>query len=140
MLSVWNYREDLLGSNHKSNKISTSATRKKNKNYHLLQIYSTYPPCFFLHLVHALLGQVEVGLQMTSHHGKPEYTHQYDDPQPQSVVRLFGHPNNNGKEGDRDGMEKEEGTFVFFYWSANRTSFVRYLNGSSKTHKKCAQC
>lgn len=48
--------------------------------HHLLQVHSTYPSSFLLHLIHTLLGQVEVSLQVMSHHSKPQHTHQYDRP------------------------------------------------------------
>lgn len=65
--------------------------------HHLLQVNGTYPPRLLLHLVHTFLGQVEVGLQMMSHHGESEHTHQYDGPQTQRIIRLLSHPEINRK-------------------------------------------
>lgn len=48
--------------------------------HHLLKVNGANPSCLLLHLVHTLLGQVEVGLQMVSHHGEPQDTHQDDGP------------------------------------------------------------
>lgn len=55
-------------------------TRDNCLIHHLLKVNGANPSCLLLHLVHTLLGQVEVGLQMVSHHGKPQDTHQYDGP------------------------------------------------------------
>lgn len=70
--------------------------------HHLLKVDGANPPRLLLHLVHALLSQVEVGLQVVSHHGEPQHAHQHDDPQPQGVERLLAHPAAEA-EGEMEG-------------------------------------
>lgn len=118
--------------------LSTSASRSKqlpwitgcNKDcfisyfiHHLLQVNGTYPPRLLLHLLHTLLGQVEVGLQMMSHHSEPEYTHQYDGPQPQRIKRLLGHPDINRKTG----VSKRDNERDDSFFSGLKTQHVAYF-------------
>lgn len=77
--------------------------------HHLLKVDGANPPRLLLHLVHALLSQVEVGLQVVSHHGEPQRAHQHDDPQPQGVERLLAHPAAEMEGGGMGGKRREGG-------------------------------
>ena len=57
-----------------------------------------------LHLLHPLLGQVEVGLQVVASQQQANHTQSHDDPQTHAVEGLTGHPERE-REREREGRQ-----------------------------------